>query len=243
MSSDLLILSCEHATAHVPAPYRRMFGSASAKRALSSHRGLDIGALTVAAGFRRAFRCRLFQATVTRLLVDTNRSPRHARLHSEFSRSLQTPERARVLDAYYYPYRLQVKGAVESGIDSGRRVVHVSLHTFTPRLAGHVRTADVGLLYDPARSAEATLAARWRERLLAEAPAYRVRRNYPYRGDQDGLTTWLRSVFPAKSYVGIELEVNQRFFLREDAERTALLVSALTATLPLHAKGGSERRP
>ena len=243
MSSDTLILSCEHATAHVPAPYRLMFASAKAKRALSSHRGLDIGAIALALGFRRVFRCKLFQASVTRLLVDTNRSPRHARLHSEFSRSLQPSERAKVLDAYYYPYRLQLKGAVESAIDSGRRVVHVSLHTFTPRLDGHVRTADVGLLYDPARPPEATLAARWRERLLSEAPAYRVRRNYPYRGYDDGLTTWLRSVFPAKSYVGIELEVNQRFFLREDAERTAVLVSALTATLPLHAKGAAERRP
>lgn len=243
MSSDTLILSCEHATAHVPAPYRQMFASARAKRALSSHRGLDIGALLVAAGFQNAFRCRLIQASVTRLLVDTNRSPRHPRLHSEFSRSLQSGERARVLDAYYYPYRLQVKGAVASAIESGRRVLHLSLHTFTPRLDGHVRTADVGILYDPARLPEATLAALWRERLLSDAPAYRVRRNYPYRGDGDGLTTWLRSVFPAKSYVGIELEVNQRFFLRADAGRTAQLLSALTGTFPLHAKDASRRRP
>src|SRR5688572_20069293 len=121
MSSDTLVLSCEHATAHVPAPYRRMFASASAKRALNSHRGLDIGAVVVAVAFRRTFRCQLFQASVTRLLVDTNRSPHHARLHSEFSRSLQSRERARVLDAYYYPYRLQVKGAVESAVASGRR--------------------------------------------------------------------------------------------------------------------------
>ena len=31
----------------------------------------------------------------------------------------------------------------------GRRVIHISSHSFTPELNGKVRRADVGLLYDP----------------------------------------------------------------------------------------------
>jgi len=242
MSTDALILSCEHASGDVPAAYASLFASASARRALASHRGVDFGALAVARAFRRAFRCPMFQASATRLLVDTNRSPHHARLYSEFSRGLDPAERKVVLGTYYYPYRLKLKHAVESVIASGGRAVHVSLHSFTPRLLGKVRTADVGLLYDPARSGEAALAARWRERLGREAPTYRVRRNYPYRGAADGLTTWLRSEFSARSYVGIELEVNQRFFLNPaESERTAL-VSALTRTLPFPVPAVSARR-
>lgn len=236
MHTDVLILSCEHASGSVPARYRRCFASASAQRALRSHRGLDIGALGVARAFRRAFRCPLFHASVTRLLVDTNRSPRHARLHSEFSRALPASERAALLRSYYYPYRLELRNAVAALVRSGRRVVHVSVHSFTPRLAGQVRSADVGLLYDPARAPEARLAARWREQLGRAAPALRVRRNYPYRGVSDGLCTWLRTEFSARSYLGIELEMNQRFFLDHERAEPTALVSALTATLPIQPK-------
>lgn len=240
MSADALIVSCEHASDGVPAAYRGLFASARAKRALASHRGIDIGAVAVARAFRRAFRCPLFEAKVTRLLVDTNRSPGHVRLFSEFSRALAEDERARLLRAYYHPHRLQVTQAVKSAIESGRRAVHLSVHSFTPRLAGHVRTADIGLLYDPARAPEAALAAGWRARLARDAPAYRVRRNYPYRGVADGLCSRLRSEFSARYYVGIELELNQRFFSNPDGALPSALISLLTTTLPL-ATGGVRR--
>ncbi len=243
MSTDALILSCEHASADVPAPYRKLFSSAAARRALRSHRGSDIGALVVARAFRRAFRCPLFAASVTRLLVDTNRSPHHVRLYSEFSRRLGPSERARVLSSYYYPHRLKVRQAVESAVRSGRRAVHLSVHSFTPRLGEQVRTADIGLLYDPIRPPEAALAAGWRERLECAAPAFRIRRNYPYRGAADGLCTWLRSEFSVRNYLGIELEVNQSFFLQRDPRGQSALIAALTQTLPLGVRRLAGRRP
>jgi hypothetical protein len=46
-----------------------------------------------------------------------------------------------------------------------------------------------------------------------EAPHLRVKKNYPYRGWTDGLTTTLRGKFPARRYVGIEIEVNQALAL------------------------------
>ena len=92
----------------------------------------------------------------------------------------------------------------------GRRVIHVSSHSFTPELDGKVRRADVGLLYDPGRHGEAELCARWKASLAAIAPELRVRRNYPYAGKGDGLTSYLRLRFPPGAYVGIELEVNQK---------------------------------
>jgi hypothetical protein len=35
--------------------------------------------------------------------------------------------------------------------------------------------------------------------------------NYPYQGKADGFTTTLRRKWPADSYVGIEIEVNQKW--------------------------------
>jgi hypothetical protein len=42
-----------------------------------------------------------------------------------------------------------------------------------------------------------------------QAPALAVRRNYPYLGKNDGLTTSLRRRFEPAAYVGVEIEINQ----------------------------------
>ena len=88
-------------------------------------------------------------------------------------------------------------------------MIHISSHSFTPELHGKLRRADAGLLYHPGRHGEAELCARWKAALAAAAPELRVRRNYPYAGKGDGLTSHLRQRFPRRAYVGIELEVNQ----------------------------------
>jgi len=89
-------------------------------------------------------------------------------------------------------------------------VIHIASHSFTPELDGVVRRADVGLLYDPGRRAEVHLSTRWQASLAALHPELRVRRNYPYAGKGDGLTSHLRKQFGDSEYVGIELEINQR---------------------------------
>lgn len=233
MRSDRLILSCEHATARVPAAFRHLFASRRARSLLATHRGFDVGALQVAKGFERRFGKPLYRTYATRLLVDTNRSLQHPGLFSEFSRRLSKAERQRVLQVHYVPYRLQVEAAVREGIGLGHRVVHLSLHSFTPNLDGNERNADVGLLYDPARAGEARLAATWRAALLQRESGLRVRRNYPYRGTADGLTCALRRSFSASRYVGLEVEVSQRFFLTSEIEAARHLIAALVSTFPI----------
>jgi predicted N-formylglutamate amidohydrolase len=121
-------------------------------------------------------------------------------------------------------------------VAAGRRVVHVAAHTFTPELDGVVRTADVGLLYDPARRGEHRLAAAWKAALSVAAPQLRVRRNYPYAGKGDGLTRELRLRFPAARYVGIELEVNQALAVATTpaarAARAAVVVTLQSVLAP-----------
>ena len=109
-------------------------------------------------------------------------------------------------------------------------MIHISSHSFTPALDGKVRHADVGFLYDPSRRGEAELCARWKASLVASAPRLRVRRNYPYAGKGDGLTSHLRARFPNRAYVGVELEVNQEIVLAADPRWAALrrvLIDAL----------------
>ena len=88
-------------------------------------------------------------------------------------------------------------------------MIHLSSHSFTPELDGKVRNADIGLLYDPARQHEGNLCERWKALLKTCAAESTHRRNYPYAGKGDGLTTSFRRHLPPRPYVGIELEVNQ----------------------------------
>ena len=96
-------------------------------------------------------------------------------------------------------------------VDGGAQVVHIASHSFTPELGCKVRTADIGLLYDPARPGEVALATAWLAALKASGTPLRLRRNYPYLGKSDGLTMALRRRHGPDRYVGIELEVNQRY--------------------------------
>lgn len=151
----------------------------------------------------------MVRGRATRLLVDLNRSIGHLTLHSEATKGLPAGERARILHDWYMPYRAEVEDHALAMVARGARVMHISIHSFTPVLHGEVRTADIGLLYDPARKGEVNLALRWRHALVEAAPELRVRRNYPYRGEQDGMTSHLRRRFPPESYVGVEVECNQ----------------------------------
>ena len=138
-----------------------------------------------------------------------------------------------MLERYYQPYRVWLETHVREAIARGERVLHVSAHSFTPQLHGVVRRADVGLLYDPRRALELRFCRAWQQAIEAASPGIRVRRNYPYRGYDDGLTTYLRTLFPAGRYAGIEIEVNQKFRLGDArawrAVRT-VLVTTLEAT-------------
>jgi predicted N-formylglutamate amidohydrolase len=156
-----------------------------------------------------AFSAPLVTSSISRLLVDLNRSTGHPQLFSPATRGEPATVRVEIIAKYYRPYRAQVEGLVRHAVARGRRVIHISSHSFTPELDGKVRRAEVGLLYDPGRRGEAELCARWKASLAAFAPQLQVRRNYPYAGKGDGLTSHLRRRFPHGAYVGIELEVNQ----------------------------------
>lgn len=225
-----VIFTCEHAGKRVPREYVALFRGAG--RELAAHRGWDPGALAVARSLSRRLDRPLLAVSWSRLLVEANRSPTNPRVWSRWTRDLPAAERARILDRYWEPHRRAVMEAVRSGIADAGRVVHLAVHSFTPSLDGRKRTADVGLLYDPGRPGERRLCARWKAILGAIDPALRVRRNYPYLGVADGLTTWLRRRFAADAYLGVELEVSQARLAGPGGRRlTATLAASLERLL------------
>jgi predicted N-formylglutamate amidohydrolase len=220
-----VIITCEHGGNRIPGTYARYFAGRDAL--LESHEGYDAGALTMAREFAHRLHAPLVAATVSRLLVDLNRSLGHPDLHAKFIASHSDSTRNAIIERYYRPYRDQAEDWIMASIGTGHRVIHLSSHSFTPVLHGDERTADVGLLYDPVRQSETSFCLRWQKELQTAAPALKVRRNYPYRGNSDGFTAYLRNRFPASHYLGIELEINQRR-MSNDRDWSALRATMIT---------------
>lgn len=211
--SDRLFVTCEHAGNVVPPEYAHLF--VGHEHLLPTHRGWDPGALLLAREMAERFGAPLCYDETTRLLADLNRSVGTPDLHSEATRHLPKAERRRLLEAYYFPHRRRVDKAlaevVAEATAAGDRVVHIASHSFTPELHGKVRTADIGMLYDPRRPGEVAFATDWLDALRRRDPGLRLRRNYPYLGASDGVCQVMRRRYPPEAYVGIELEVNQRY--------------------------------
>lgn len=206
--SEQFLITCEHGGSKVPARYRQFFLGHEAL--LQTHRGYDAGALVMAQELATVFNAPLFFSTTSRLLIDLNRSIGHPHLYSKATRAAPAEVRREMLEQYYLPYRNQVEEKIAKMLAQSSRVIHIASHSFTPQLDDQVRTADIGLLYDPARRGEVELCGRWVAALKSQATGFKVRRNYPYAGRSDGFTAYLRRRFSADSYVGVELELNQK---------------------------------
>lgn len=214
----------------MPPEYAPLFEGAAL--VLDSHRGMDFGALDVARAFGERLGVEPVTATVSRLVVDLNRSPYHRNVFSEYTRPLSREEKRAAMDAHYWPYRREVERRVERAVRAGALVLHVSAHSFTPELRGEVRNCDLGLLYDPRSGSERRFIEAWHHALGVHAPAFRVRRNYPYLGVSDSLVTHLRRVHGERAYAGVELEVNQKHVgTRGWRALVAMLAESLDAAL------------
>lgn len=207
---DALLVTCEHATNAV-ARHAAAFRADPA--VLHTHRAWDPGAALLARELATACDAPLHEGKFTRLLIDLNR-----RENSKAAFSTFTPDAAREpLLEFHSDWRAAVLADAQRLAKHGR-LLHVSCHSFTPELHGEVRSAEIGLLYDPRRGLEKRTADAWHAALREALPAMRVRRNYPYRGISDGVTSWLRRELPATRYAGFELELNQGFAARPARE-------------------------
>lgn len=147
----------------------------------------------------------------SRLLVDCNRATEDATLIVSASDGVVVPANARISAAerrrrvhdYYEPYHAAVDRMIRRARRSaGERPVRLlSLHSFTPVLAGSERRFEIGVLFD-----EHERLARRLGRAL-ERHGYRVRYNEPYSG-RAGLIYSARRHGNAHAIDYVELEIN-----------------------------------
>src|SRR5438128_4977876 len=96
------VVTCEHGGNRIPAKYAKLFRGR--RRLLESHRGYDPGALSMARSLSRALGTVPVASTVSRLLIELNRSPRHPAVYSKVMRKAPQSVRREVYERYYIPY-------------------------------------------------------------------------------------------------------------------------------------------
>ena len=225
------IVTCEHGGNLIPSEFADVFDGKDSQSWLESHRGYDPGSLIAAEQLASVLNTKLLVSKTSRLLVDLNRSLDNDTLFSKFTRSLPEERKQQILDEYYEPHRDSVKATIQAIVDAGQTAIHLSIHTFSPRIAGTWRPIDVGLLYDPSAKPEADYCRLWQKRIGTAFRKLRVRMNEPYAGTADGLTTSLRRQFDPQGYYGIEVEICNRFF-KGPTNRATDVVQALIESLP-----------
>lgn len=213
------VITCEHAGNNVPSDYMHLFKDCD--DVLLSHRGWDPGAIEIATALSKELSAPFFMCETTRLLVEPNRSLHSDSLFSEYTLALTDAQKSGLLNNYYHPHRTAVEEFIQK---SQEAVLHLSIHTFTPIWNDVERKVDVGLLYDPDRGNESSFCEACASLLRRDLSALNVEFNEPYKGVDDGFTTYLRTKFANDRYMGIEIEINQKFVGTE-------YLNSITATL------------
>ncbi|MFZ5970874.1 MAG: N-formylglutamate amidohydrolase [Bacteroidota bacterium] len=200
------MITCEHAGNEIPEEYKYLFSAH--QQVLETHRGWDLGASEMAEYLAKELRAPLFQCSISRLLIEANRSLHNHQLFSEFSHPLSAAEKQKIIETIYLPYRNPVEDHVGA---QAQQVTHLSIHSFTPVWHNKERLVDVGILFDPEREVELRFSESLKSQLSGLLPGYRILFNEPYAGKDDGFATYLRTRFPGEKYIGIELEINQKY--------------------------------
>ena len=188
-----LVLTCEHGGNHIPKKYNSYFNENQS--ILNTHKGYDLGSLDLFKTLKPLSDYSKFNET-SRLLIELNRSLHHNNLFSEFSKPISKQEKQHLFNRYYIPYRNDIENVIENFIERGERVLHISVHSFTPILNNVERNCEIGLLYDSSNANEKQFCKQLKREIKTLNPDLNVRYNYPYLGKADGFTTYLRKQFP-----------------------------------------------
>lgn len=178
-----ILLICDHASNRIPKELGTLGIEAEA---LDQHVAWDIGAGAVTRGLAGRLGVPAALTTVSRLVIDCNRTPGHAGSIPAVSHGIEVPgnrdlppgAREAREAAYFHPYHAAVAAEL-ARLEQGQagRAVLVSIHSFTPVLAGLTRPWHGGV----PSAADRRLAEFFLAMLRAE-PGIVVGDNEPYSG-------------------------------------------------------------
>jgi predicted N-formylglutamate amidohydrolase len=228
--TGLFLLLGDHAGNRVP---ERLHSLGLPPAELTRHIALDLGVSELGRALAMVLDAPFVEQRYSRLVIDCNRSPAAAESIAGESDGTPVPGNAGLdaaarrqrLAEVFDPYHRAIGDRLRSRRAAGRRTVLVSLHSFTPVLAGVPRPWDIGVLHDGGETRFAT-------RLLAALQAsegWCVGDNEPYRMDATDYTVPRHAYAARLPYA--ELEVRQDHLATPDALHRIIGLLAETLTL------------
>jgi predicted N-formylglutamate amidohydrolase len=227
-SSFLLV--GDHAGAWVPARLANLGLSAAD---LGRHIACDLGVSALGMDLATRLDATLIEQCYSRLVVDCNRARTAEDWIAPVSDGTIVPGNAGLAagartarhDEIFEPYHAWIAALIDERMAAGRAVVLVSLHSFTPTLAGTVRPWEVGVLH--AGGSEGF--ARKVFELLQQESTLCVGDNEPYQMDETDYTVPRHAFSRGLAYV--ELEVRQDVLAAQAPAATDLIARALAGAL------------
>ena len=226
---SMFVLLGDHAGTAIPAALGDL-GLSAVDRA--RHIAVDIGVEALGTALAERLGAQFVSQAYSRLVVDCNRAPGSEGWIAEESDGSVVPgnfglgaaERAARRSAIFDPYHIAIDEALERRRAASRDTIIVSLHSFTPEMAGRRRPWHIGVLDDGHRDdfALGLLDA-------LQQTGLTIGDNQPYRMDATDYTV-PRHAF-ARDLRYVEIEVRQDWLVSSFAEAVGVLSNALKSTL------------
>ena len=226
--NSAFVLLGDHAGTAIPAVLGDLGLSEADRR---RHIAVDIGVERLGAALAERLGAPFVSQAYSRLVVDCNRWPGDADWIAEESDGSVVPgnaglgeaERAARRSAIFEPYHKAVDEALDQRRTASRNTVVVSLHSFTPELAGKKRPWHIGVLHDGRRDDFAV-------GLLGvlRGTGLTIGDNEPYHMDATDYTI-PRHAF-ARDLRYVEIEVRQDWLVDRFEDAVTVLREALQTT-------------
>jgi predicted N-formylglutamate amidohydrolase len=150
--SSSFVLVCDHASNRIPERYQGL-GLSAVDRL--RHIAWDPGALAVSLRLVELLDAPLVHSTISRFVIDCNRTFAAAGLIAEISETTEVPgnrlvgdnERGRRIADFYLPYHQAIENLLNRRAAQGADTILVAVHSFTPVYDGVARPWPVGLVH------------------------------------------------------------------------------------------------
>ena len=231
-SSSRCLVVADHAGNAVPGSLQ---GLGLEQDVFRQHIAVDIGSRALAARLAELLGSSLVLANYSRLVVDLNRHlddptafiPESDGVVIPGNQNLGAAEKRRRADAIHRPYHSAIDNLIDDFMKEGSLPVIISVHSFTPVLAGVTRPWHIGVLWDKDPRIARPLLAR-----LRQNPELFVGDNEPYSGRHPADYT-VDYHGEGRGVANVSLEVRQDLLADDIGARrwSALLAEALTDVL------------
>ncbi len=179
--SGPFVIVCDHASNRIPDPYGDL-GLTPAQRQM--HVAWDPGALNVSRELVRLLDAPLVHSTVSRLVIDCNRTydaPDLIPVVSErvaiaANHDIGEDERRHRFERFHTPFHNAIRAVLDARRAAGRETVLVAMHSFTPVYLDVARPWPIGLIH----GRDVRYTAALRDALQQEQGTMPVGWNEPY---------------------------------------------------------------